>query len=50
MTARSGWLELEQIESRLCIVAAEQLGLGLDEVKPESRLIEDLNGEEQRSS
>ncbi|EMI27330.1 MULTISPECIES: acyl carrier protein [Rhodopirellula] len=43
MSASSVWLELEQVEKRLCIVTAEQLGLGLDEVKPENRLIEDLN-------
>ncbi len=43
MVERSDWLELEQIEARLCVVTAEQLGLDLDEVKPESRLIEDLN-------
>ncbi|QDV62520.1 Serine/threonine-protein kinase pkn1 [Crateriforma conspicua] len=43
MTDRCGWLELEQIEARLCVITAEQLGLDLDEVKPESRLIEDLN-------
>ena len=43
MTNRQDWLELEQIEARLCVVTAEQLGLDFDEVKPESRLIEDLN-------
>ena len=43
MSVSSVWIELDQVEARLCIVTAEQLGLGLDEVKPESRMIEDLN-------
>lgn len=37
------WLDLDQIVARLCVVTAEQLGLKLEKVKPESRLIEDLN-------
>jgi sulfatase modifying factor 1 len=37
------WLDLDQITSRLCVVVAEQLGLERNEVKPNSRLIEDLN-------
>lgn len=43
MSASSVWLELEQVEKRLCIMTAEQLGLGLDEVEPGSRLVEDLH-------
>ncbi|TWU17885.1 SUMF1/EgtB/PvdO family nonheme iron enzyme [Allorhodopirellula heiligendammensis] len=43
MNASSVWLELEQVEARLCVVTAEQIGVDLDEVKPESRMIEDLN-------
>ena len=43
MSVSSRWLELEQVETRLCIVTAEQLGLDLDEVKPESRIVEDLH-------
>lgn len=43
MSARADWLDLHQVEARLCVVAAEQLGLDHAEVKPESRIIEDLN-------
>ncbi len=43
MNASSDWLELAQVESRLRVLMAEQLGVDLDEVKPESRMIEDLN-------
>lgn len=43
VNASSVWLELEQVEARLCVVTAEQIGVDLDEVKPESRMIEDLN-------
>ncbi|MEO1617379.1 MAG: SUMF1/EgtB/PvdO family nonheme iron enzyme [Planctomycetota bacterium] len=43
MNASSDWLELEHVEARLCAVTAEQIGRDLDEVKPESRMIEDLN-------
>ncbi|KAA5538020.1 SUMF1/EgtB/PvdO family nonheme iron enzyme [Roseiconus nitratireducens] len=43
MSQSSVWLELQQVEARLCTVAAEQLGVSADEVKPESRFIEDLN-------
>ena len=43
MTKPPVWLGLEQVETRLCLTTAEQLGLDLDEVKPKSRLIEDLN-------
>ncbi|QDT05086.1 Serine/threonine-protein kinase pkn1 [Rubripirellula lacrimiformis] len=43
MNASSQWLDLDQVEARLCIVTAQQLGMGLDEVQPESRMIEDLN-------
>lgn len=37
------WLDLDQIVARLCVVTSEQLGLKLEKVEPESRLIEDLN-------
>ncbi len=37
------WLDLDQITARLRVVTSEQLGLKLEQVKPESRLIEDLN-------
>ncbi|MEM6468487.1 MAG: SUMF1/EgtB/PvdO family nonheme iron enzyme [Planctomycetota bacterium] len=43
MSTSTDWLELEQVEARLCIVTAEQIGVDLDEVKPESRMIEDLH-------
>lgn len=43
MSEPAVWLDLDQLEQRLCIVTAEQLGLDPEEVKPESRLIEDLN-------
>lgn len=43
MNASSVWLELEQVEARLCVLTAEQVGMDLDKVKPESRMIEDLN-------
>jgi sulfatase modifying factor 1 len=37
------WIDLEQLTERLCVITAEQLGLSLDKVTPQSRLIEDLN-------
>lgn len=37
------WLDLDPLTQRLCVITAEQLGLPLAKVKPESRLIEDLN-------
>jgi len=43
MNESSVWLDLDQITARLCVVTSEQLGLKLEQVKPESRLIEDLN-------
>jgi formylglycine-generating enzyme len=43
MSVATDWLDLHQVEARLCVLTAEQLGLDLDEVKPESRIIEDLN-------
>jgi len=43
MNESSIWPDLDQITARLRVVASEQLGLKLEQVKPESRLIEDLN-------
>jgi formylglycine-generating enzyme required for sulfatase activity len=43
MNESSVWLDLDQITARLCVVTSEQLGLKLEQLKPESRLIEDLN-------
>ena len=37
------WLDLDPLTQRLCVITAEQLGFPLAKVKPESRLIEDLN-------
>ncbi len=37
------WLDLDEVTRQLCILTAEQLGLKIDRVKPESRLIEDLH-------
>ncbi|RCS46309.1 hypothetical protein DTL42_15165 [Bremerella cremea] len=39
----SPYYDLNEIEPRVCQLAAEVLGLKLDEVLPESRLIEDLH-------
>jgi sulfatase modifying factor 1 len=43
MNDNKPWLDLDQLTQRLCDVTAEQLGLSPAKVKPESRLIEDLN-------
>ena len=43
MNDKKPWLDLDQLTQRLCVVTAEQLGLPPAKVKPESRLIEDLN-------
>ena len=43
MNESSVWLDLDQITARLRVVTSEQLGVKLEEVKPESRQIEDLN-------
>jgi len=34
---------LDQLEQRLCVITAKQLGYDINDVKPESRLIEDLH-------
>ena len=43
MNESSVWLDLDQITAGLRVVTSEQLRLKLEEVKPESRRIEDLN-------
>lgn len=43
MNEQQTWLDLDQVTERLCVITAQQLGLRLDQVKPESRLIEDLH-------
>lgn len=42
MSVPSVWLELQQVEDRLCVWTAEQAVVDLDEVKLDSRFIEDL--------
>lgn len=42
MRAYKDWLELEQVEERLCLVVVEQIGVDLDEAVAQSRFIEDL--------
>lgn len=43
MSGQNPRLDLDRVEQRLRVIAAKQLGLAVDEVQPESRLIEDLN-------
>ncbi len=43
MNDKKPWLDLDQLTQRLCVITAEQLGLDLAEVRPESRIVEDLN-------
>lgn len=44
MSVAADWLDLHQVEAELCTLTAGQLGLDPDEVKPESRLIEEEGG------
>lgn len=43
MNDKKRWLDLDQFMQRLCVITAEQLGLDPAEVRPESRIMEDLN-------
>jgi len=43
MTTKQNWLPLEEVEHQVCGVAANQLGMPVDEVRPESRLVQDLH-------
>lgn len=43
MNENRPWLDLDPLTHRLCIIAAGQLGLSPEKVRPESHLIEDLN-------
>src|SRR4051812_24367573 len=42
-STQSNFLSLSQIESKVCDIAAEQMGIKRNQVFPESRLIEDLH-------
>lgn len=43
MNDKKPWLDLDQLTQRLCVITAEQLGLDLVEVRPESRIVKDLS-------
>ncbi|MCC9600789.1 SUMF1/EgtB/PvdO family nonheme iron enzyme [Stieleria sp. JC731] len=43
MRQTANWLDLATIEQQLCVVTSQQLGIKLCKVKPDSRIIEDLN-------
>ena len=39
----SNWWDLDQVEARVCEIASEQLGIVLEKVRPDSRIVQDLH-------